>query len=69
MFGFTEAQVSHFGLTFIMGGLLVFLVFILSHVINHVKPGTGGKIALFSMLSFGASAFFMLIALNHWGMA
>ncbi|RTL57663.1 MAG: DUF2788 domain-containing protein [Rhodocyclaceae bacterium] len=69
MFGYTEAQVSHFGLTFLMGGLLVFLVFILANVINHIKPGIGGKIALYSMLSFGASAFFTLLALNHWGIA
>ena len=69
MFGYTEAQVSHFGLTFLMGSLLVFLAVILGGVVSHVQAGTRGKIALYSMLSFGAAAFVTVLALNQLGIA
>jgi hypothetical protein len=69
MFGYTEAQVSQFGLTFVMGGLLVFLAFILNDVISHVDAGPRGKFVLYSMLSFGAAAFGTLLVLNHLGIA
>lgn len=69
MFGYTEAQVSQFGLTFVMGGLLVFLAFILSDVIKHVNAGPRGKFVLYSMLSFGAAAFVTVLALSRLGIA
>ncbi len=53
MFGFTEAQITEFGMTFGVGGLMLLMVFIVGHLAWESKAGKFGTFALFLGLTFG----------------
>jgi hypothetical protein len=57
MFGFTEAQVSWFGLTFGVGAFMLYMVFIIWQLARESKAGRFGTFVLFLALGFGLVGF------------
>ncbi|HAJ71713.1 MAG TPA: DUF2788 domain-containing protein, partial [Methylophilaceae bacterium] len=46
VFGFTEAQITAFGLTYGVGGLMLLMIFIVGHLAWKSKAGKMGTFAL-----------------------
>ena len=57
MFGFTEAQVADFGMTFGIGTFKLFMVFIIGELAWKTKAGRAGTLVLFFVLAFGMLGF------------
>jgi uncharacterized membrane protein YqjE len=57
MFGLTEEQISQFGVTFGLGGLMVFMLFIIWDLARKSKAGRLGTFVLFFVLAFGMIGF------------
>ena len=57
MFGFTEEQVSEFGVTFGLGAFMLFMLFIIGELAYRSKAGKIGTLALFFVLAFGMVGF------------
>lgn len=57
MFGLTEAQISQFGLTWGLGLMIVFMLFIIWDLAKGSKAGKLGTFVLFFVLAFGIFSF------------
>ncbi len=57
MFGFTEAQIAAFGMTFGIGGFMMYMLFIVWNLAKESKAGRTGTIVLFFVLGFGMLGF------------
>jgi hypothetical protein len=57
MFGFTEEQLSAFGLSFGLGGFILYMLFIIGHLAWQSKAGKFGTFVLFLGLAFGFTGF------------
>ena len=57
MFGFTEEQISWFGLTFGVGAFMLYMVFIIWQLARESKAGRFGTFVLFLALGFGLVGF------------
>ena len=57
MFGFTEEQISAFGLSFGIGGFILYMLFIIGHLAWQSKAGKFGTFVLFMGLAFGMTCF------------
>jgi hypothetical protein len=57
VFGFTEAQITDFGLTYGVTGLMLLMIFIVGHLAWKSKAGKMGTFALFLALTFGLVGF------------
>lgn len=57
MFGFTEAQIAQFGLTFGVGAFMLYLLFIIGQLAWESKAGRFGTFVLFLALAFGMVGF------------
>lgn len=57
VFGFTEAQITEFGLTYGVGGLMLLMIFIVGNLAWKCKAGKTGTLALFLALTFGLLGF------------
>lgn len=57
MFGFTEEQISSFGLTFGVGGFMLYMIFIVGQLAWESKAGKFGTFVLFLALAFGMVGF------------
>lgn len=57
MFGLTEAQISSFGMSFGLGGLILFMLFIIAELAWKSKAGKTGTLVLFFVLAFGMLGF------------
>jgi hypothetical protein len=57
MFGLTEDQIAHFGLTFGLGGFMLFMLFIIGNLAKESKAGKFGTFVLFFVLAFGMLGF------------
>lgn len=57
LFGFTEAQIAEFGVTFGVGGFIVFMLFIIGSLAKESKAGRFGTFILFFVLAFGILGF------------
>ncbi len=57
MFGFTEAQIAKFGMTFGIGGFMLYMLFIVWNLAKESKAGRTGTIVLFFVLGFGMLGF------------
>ncbi len=53
IFGFTEVQITDFGMTYGVGGLMLLMIFIVGHLAWESKAGKFGTFALFLGLTFG----------------
>jgi hypothetical protein len=57
MFGYTEEQIAAFGLTFGVGGFMLYMLFIIGHLAWESKAGKFGTFVLFLGLAFGTTGF------------
>jgi len=57
LFGFTEAQISEFGVTFGLGAFMLFMLFIIGELAWKSKAGKRGTFILFFVLAFGMLGF------------
>ena len=57
LFGFTEAQISEFGVTFGLGAFMLFMLFIIGELAYKSKAGKRGTFVLFFVLAFGMLGF------------
>ena len=57
LFGYTEAQIAEFGVTFGVGGFIVFMLFIIGNLAKESKAGRFGTFILFFVLAFGILGF------------
>ena len=57
MFGFTEEQISTFGLTFGVGAFMLYMLFIVGQLAWESKAGKFGAFVLFLGLAFGMVGF------------
>jgi len=53
MFGLTEEQISQFGLTWGLGLLIMFMLFIIWDIAKDSNAGRFGTFVLFFVLAFG----------------
>ncbi|NBD21409.1 DUF2788 domain-containing protein [Aquabacterium fontiphilum] len=53
MDGFTEEQIAQWGLTFGVGGFILYMVFIIVQLARESKAGKFGTFVLFLVLGFG----------------
>jgi hypothetical protein len=57
MFGFTEAEISQFGLTFGIGAFMLYMLFIIGQLAWQSKAGKFGTFVMFLGLAFGMVGF------------
>tara|TARA_R110002167_G_scaffold323639_1_gene529603 strand:+ start:313 stop:525 length:213 start_codon:yes stop_codon:yes gene_type:complete len=57
LFGFTEGQIAWFGVTFGVGGLILYMLFIIFKLARDSNAGRLGTFVLFFVLSFGMLGF------------
>ncbi len=57
MFGYTEEQIAWFGATFGVGGLILYMLFIILNLARKSGAGRIGTFVLFFVLSFGMLGF------------
>ena len=57
MFGYTEQQISSFGLTFGVAGFMLYMLFIVWNLAKESRAGKVGTIVLFFVLGFGMLGF------------
>ena len=68
MFGFTEEQVSEFGVTFGLGAFMLFMLFIIGELAWKSKAGKIGTFVLFFVLAFGMLGFVAKAVIKKfWG--
>jgi len=65
IFGFTEAQITEFGMTFCVGGLMLLMIFIVGHLAWESKVGKFGTFVLFLGLTFGLVGFVAKYFIQH----
>lgn len=65
IFGFTEAQITDFGMTFCVGGLMLLMIFIVGHLAWESKVGKFGTFVLFLGLTFGLIGFVAKYFIQH----
>jgi hypothetical protein len=64
MFGFSEEQLSSFGLTFGVGAFMLYMLFIIGHLAWSSKAGKFGTFVLFVGLAFGMVGFIAKILIQ-----
>ena len=57
IFGFTEAEISQFGLTFGVGAFMLYMLFIIGQLAWQSKAGKFGTFVMFLGLAFGMVGF------------
>jgi hypothetical protein len=57
LFGYGEAQIAQFGLTFGVGAFILYMLFIVFNLARESKAGKFGTFILFLVLSFGMLGF------------
>jgi hypothetical protein len=56
-FGYSETQIADFGLHFCVGGLMLFMLFIIGNLAWKSKAGKFGTFVMFLGLAFGMVGF------------
>ena len=57
MFGFSEEQVSGWGMSFGLGAFMLYMLFIIGELAYKSKAGKTGTFVLFFVLAFGMLGF------------
>lgn len=57
MFGYSEAQIATFGLTFGVGAFMLYMLFIIGQLAWESKAGKFGTFVIFLGLAFGMLGF------------
>ncbi|WP_305073518.1 DUF2788 domain-containing protein [Propionivibrio sp.] len=69
MFGFTEEQVSAFGMSFGIAAFMLFMLFIIGELAWKSKAGRTGTFVLFLVLALGMLGFVAKSVIQRfWGM-
>jgi Protein of unknown function (DUF2788) len=66
VFGFTEAQISEFGVTYGVGALMLLMIFIVANLAWKSKAGKMGTFALFLALTFGLVGFIAKFLIQNY---
>jgi len=66
IFGFTEAQISQFGMDYAVTGLMLLMMVIVGKLAWDSKAGKFGAIALFIGLTLGVAGFVIKILIQHF---
>ncbi|MDP1766409.1 MAG: DUF2788 domain-containing protein [Methylotenera sp.] len=66
IFGFTEAQITEFGMSYGVGGLMLLMVFIVGHLAWESKVGKFGTFILFLGLTFGMVGYVAKYFIQHY---
>ena len=66
IFGFTEAQIANFGMTYAVPGLMLLMIFIVAHLAWESKVGKFGTFILFLGLTFGLVGFVAKFFIQHY---
>jgi hypothetical protein len=66
IFGFTEAQITEFGMTYGVGGLMLLMIFIVGHLAWESKVGKFGTFVLFLGLTFGMVGYVAKYFIEHY---
>lgn len=64
MFGFSEEQVSEFGVTFGLGAFIAYMLFIIWNLARKSNAGRLGTFVLFFVLAFGMLGFIAKLILQ-----
>ena len=64
IFGFTEAQISAFGLSFGLAAFMLYMVFIIAQLAWESKAGKMGTFVLFLALGFGMLGFVVKLVIQ-----
>ncbi len=68
MFGFSEEQISHWGMTWGLGLFMAFMLFIIGELAYKSKAGKTGTFVLFFVLAFGMLGFIAKTVIQKiWG--
>jgi hypothetical protein len=68
MIGISEEQMTQLGMTFGMGGFMLYMLFIIGELAYKAKAGKLGTFILFFVLSFGMVGFVAkMIIQKMWG--
>ena len=57
MFGFTEAEIARFGMTFGIGAFILYMLFVIANLAIQSKAGKFGTFIMFLVLAFGVVGF------------
>lgn len=57
MFGFTEEQITSFGMSFGIGGFMLYMLFIIGQLAWESKAGKFGTMVMFIGLALGMTGF------------
>jgi len=66
VFGFTEEQITQFGLTWGIGGFILMMVLIIASIARESKAGRLGTFVLFFVLAFGIFGFLLKQLIQWW---
>lgn len=66
IFGYTEAQIAGFFLTYGVGAFILFMVFIIGHLAWESKAGRFGPFVIFLGLGVGFLGFLAKYVIQWW---
>ena len=66
IFGLTEDQIAGFGLTFGVGGFMLYMLFIIGQLAWESKAGKFGTFVIFLGLAFGMVGFVAKYIIQWW---
>ena len=66
IFGYTEAQIAGFFLTYGVGAFILFMVFIIGHLAWESKAGRFGTFVIFLGLGVGFLGFLAKVVIQWW---
>lgn len=66
VFGFTEEQITQFGLTWGIGAFILMMVLIIAAIARESKAGRLGTFVLFFVLAFGIFGFVLKQVIQWW---
>ena len=66
MFGYTEAEIASFGLSFGVGAFMLYMLFIIGQLAWESKAGRFGTFVLFLGLGVGFLGFLAKVVIQWW---
>ena len=66
VFGMNETQLTEFGMSWGLAGLILFIVFIVGNLAWKSKAGKTGTFALFLALTLGMVGFLAKLLIQHY---